>query len=174
MVTQSSERVVTGRVSVRRVARAGFPVEELVAGTNLIAQLGRDSSLAIFFGRGRRVLLPDNTQWRIKAATSGRHIVPIVKSAAGTVAFSGPLYGKRSYGITGRDYGYSLLPLGRLGLRRPGLWVLRHHESDIASVNDRRRTIDATQPIPIAAALLIFTLVNHGIPGEADLLPRPA
>lgn len=172
METQSAERVITGHIEMRRIGRAGFPAAELLSDGVTAAKLGRDSSFSIFFGPGRRVALADGTEWRIKAANSNRHIVPIVKSEAGTVAFSGPLYGKRSYGITGRDYGYSLMPLGRIGLRSPGIWTLRHHETDIASVDDRELLIEALQPIPLAAVLLVFTLINHGVPGEADLVPR--
>ena len=103
----------------------GFPIDELVSNETLIAKLGRDGSLKIFFGPGRRVMLADGTEWRIKGATSGRHIVPVVKSAKGTVAFAGPLYGKRSYGITGRDFAYNIIPLGKVGLMTPGLWGIR-------------------------------------------------
>ncbi|MCP3973984.1 MAG: hypothetical protein GY720_05770 [bacterium] len=172
METQSAERVITGHIEIRRVGRRGFPVAELLSDGVTIASLGRDSSFNIFFGPGRLVVLADGTEWRIKAANSNRHIVPIIKSEVGTVAFSGPLYGKRSYGITGRDYGYSLMPLGRIGLRSPGIWTLRQHETDIASVDDRQMQIEALQPVPTAAVLLVFTLVNHGVPGEADLMPR--
>ncbi len=172
METQSGERVLTGTIAMRPISRFGFPAAELLSDGITVASLGRDSSVSIFFGPGRRVVLADGTEWRIKAANSSRHIVPIVKSSAGTVAFSGPLYGKRSYGITGRDYGYSLIPLGRIGLRSPGLWTLRQHETDLASIDDRTLVIETTKPIPVAAVLLAYTLVNHGIPGESDLIPR--
>lgn len=172
METKSAERVITGHIEMRRVGRRGFPAAELLSDGVSVARLGRDSSFNIFFGPGRRVVLADGTEWRIKAANSNRHIVPIVRAESGTVAFSGPLYGKRSYGITGRDYGYSLMPLGRIGLRSPGIWTLRQHESDIASVDDRQLLIEARRPIPVAAVLLVFTLVNHGVPGEGDLVPR--
>jgi hypothetical protein len=30
----------------------------------------------------------------------------------------------------------------------------------------------ADQPVPLAAALLCFTLIKHGVPGEANLVPE--
>lgn len=88
------------------------------------------------------------------------------------MAISGPLYAKRSYGINVKDHGYTLIPLGPTGIRRPGLWSLRRHETQVAAVEDHDRIMHATEPIPIAAALMAFTLMKHGIPGEANLMPK--
>ena len=165
-------QMVEGSIRMRRIGGFGFPVAEMVDETGVLAHLGRDSSFWIFFGPGRRVRLADGTEWRIKSTTSGRHIVPIIKSDSGTVAVSGPLFAKRSYGINLRGHAYTLIPIGHVGLRRPGLWSLRRHEDQIAAVEDHERTIHAAEPIPIAAALLIFTLITHGIPGEGDLTPK--
>jgi hypothetical protein len=125
----------------------------------------------IFFGRGRRIRFADMAEWRIRATTSGRHIVPYVTSDAGRLAISGPLYADRSYGINGRDYGYTLIPTGRGGIRRAPLWILQHHETEIARIDDVEGVIDAVAAVPVAAALLAFTLITHGIPGEAKLTP---
>ncbi len=168
----SSLRELRSPIEIRHIGGFGFPIDELVSNEMSIAKLGRDGSLKIFFGPGRRVLLADGTEWRIKGATSGRHIVPIVKSAAGTVAFAGPLYGKRTYGITGRDFAYNIVPLGRVGLMTPGLWGIRDRQDEIGRLYQRAKRIDVAQAFPVAAALLVFALVTHGIPGENDLLPR--
>ncbi len=168
-----ANRMIEGSAQLRRIGGFGFPIEELVdEHGKVLAHLGRNSSMRIFFGKGRRVRLPDGTEWRIKATTSGPHIVPIVRTEEGTIAISGPLFAKRSYGINGRDYGYTLIPLGHLGLRRPGLWALRRHETQVATIEDHDRIIHTAEPIPLAAGLLAFTLMSHGIPGEANLLPK--
>ena len=165
------ERTIEGSNQLRRIGYGTFPTHELAGPAGLVAHLGRDSSAWIFFGRGRRVRFPDMTEWRIKATTSGRHIVPFVKTDAGTVAISGPLYADRSYGINGKDYGYTLIPAGRSGIRQQQVWILQHHETEIATINAHERVIEAAQAIPVAAALLAFTLITHGIPGEANLMP---
>lgn len=164
--------MVEGSVVLRRIGGFAFPIDELVSDDGLVAHLGRDGSFRLFFGPGRRVRLSDGTEWRIKGAGHGPHIVPMVTSDSGTVAISGPLPAKRSYGINGKDWGYTLIPIGHVGLRRPGLWVLRRHETKVAAIEDHRRTIHAAEPIPVAAALLAFALMKHGIPGEADLMPK--
>jgi len=165
-------RTIEGACRLRRIGRFGFPVEELADEDELIAQLGRDGSLRILFGPGRRVRLADGDEWRIKATTSGRHIVPIITSDSGTIATSGPLFAKRSYGINGKGYAFTLIPMGKIGFAGPGLWVLRRHAEQIAAINQQQRVIRADEPIPIAAALMAFTLITHGIPGEGDLMPK--
>ncbi len=164
-------RSIEGSARLRRVGRFGFPIEELAGENGLIAELGRESSLVIFFGRGRRVRLADGSEWRIKSTTSGRHIVPIITTKEETVTISGPLYAKRSYGINGRDYGFTLIPMGTARFRSSGLWALQRYEDQIATIDQRDRVIHADEPIPIAAALMAFTLITHGIPGEGDLMP---
>ena len=164
--------VIDGSAELRRIGGFGFPIEELVGEAGLIAHLGRDSAFSIFFGRGRRVRLGDDVEWRIKATADGSHIVPIVVAPHGTVGVTGPLFAKRSYGINVKDAGYTLIPLGKMGLRRPGLWALRRHERQVAAIEDHDRRIHTTEPVPVAAVLLAFTLMTHGIPGEADLMPK--
>jgi hypothetical protein len=168
----ATSHTINGKIQMKRVGRFRFPVEELTADGDLVAQLGRDGSLRIFFGPGRRIRLADGTMWRIKATTRGRHITPIIVSPAGKVAISGPLFAKRSYGINLKDRGYSLIPLGRTGLRRQRRWALRRHEQDIATIDDATRTVTTTEPVPAAAILMAFTLMTHGIPGEGSLMPK--
>ena len=156
---------------LRRVGRFGFPVEELAGEDEVVAWLGRDGSLRMFFGPGRRVRLADGTEWRVKAATSGRYIIPIVTSASGMIAIAGPLPGKRTYGISGKDFGCNLVPLGHGGFRRPRRWALRRHETEIATIDETERAIQPVEPVPLAAAVMAFTLIRHGIPGETDLMP---
>ncbi|HSF87416.1 MAG TPA: hypothetical protein VLG28_17390 [Acidimicrobiia bacterium] len=163
--------VVEGTCGLRRVGRWRFPVEELFAGDRTLAKLGRDGSMRIFFGPGRRVVLDSGVEWRIKAATSARHIVPILRSEQGTVVVTGPLHAKRSYGINGKDFAFFLIPMGHTGVRRAGEWALRRHETEVAMINDRRRTMTTSEPIPVAAVLMAFTLITHGIPGEANMTP---
>lgn len=165
-------RTIEGSCRFRRVSRFGFPVEELVSANGREAELGRDGSLRMFFGSGRRVVLADGAEWRIKSMTSGRHIVPIITSPEGTVAISGPLFAKRSYGINGKDYGLTLIPMGKTGFNSSGQWVLRRHEDEVSILDQTDRSVHANEPIPLAAVIMAFTLITHGIPGEGDLMPK--
>ena len=124
----------------------------------------------MFFGRGRRVQLVDGTEWRIKAMTAGPYIVPIIKARTGIVATSGPLGGRRCYGINGKHFGFVLVPLGPIRLLGQVAWLIRRHEDEVATI-DAAHVMNANEPVPIAAALMAFTLIDHGIPGEAKLMP---
>jgi len=116
------------------------------------------------------VQLGDGTEWRIKSTTAGPYIVPIITAPTGTVATSGPVSGKRCYGINGRHYGYVLVPLGRVRLLGELDWSMRRHEVEVARV-ESAQVIQTNEPIPTAAALMAFTLIEHGIPGESKLMP---
>ena len=168
---RSRSSTITGKASLRRISRLRFPLERLENDGGPIADLGRDSSLLILFGRGRRVRLADGSEWRIRSATKGRHILPLISSSAGTIASSGPLYARRSYGINLSDRSYTLMPASRAGLRRPNRWSLVRHDREVASLDDRKRTITTVEAVPTAAVLLALTLIRHGIPGEASLVP---
>jgi hypothetical protein len=165
-------RTIEGSCRFRRLRRFGFPVEELLNADGPVAALGRDGSLRMFFGSGRRVVLAEGAEWRIKSMTSGRHIVPIITSPAGTIAISGPLHAKRSYGINGKDYGLTLIPMGKTGFRSSGRWALRRHEDPIAVIEEKGRAVHADEPIALSAVVMAFTLITHGIPGEGDLMPK--
>ena len=54
--------VVNGRIEMHGVGRLSFPVAEVVANGVPVAALGRDGSLRIFFGSGRRIRLADGTE----------------------------------------------------------------------------------------------------------------
>lgn len=161
---------VEGPISLRRIGRSGFPSHELIAAGRTIARLGRDGPLRMFFGRGRRVQLGDGTEWRIKAATAGPYIVPIIKARTGIVASSGPVGGRRCYGINGKDFGFVLVPLGPIRLLGQVAWLMRRHEDEVATI-DASHVIHTNEPVPIAAALMAFTLIEHGVAGEAKLMP---
>lgn len=167
-----SARTIEGSCRLRRLRRFGFPVEELVVGDRSLALLGRDGSLRMFFGPGRRVQLADGTEWRIKSTTSGRHIVPMITSPDGPIAISGPLHARRSYGINGKDYGLTLIPTGKAGFGSSGRWVLRRREDEVAFLDEADRSVRAEDPIPLGAVIMAFTLVTHGIPGEGDIVPK--
>ena len=164
-------RTIQGVIRLKRVHWLRFPHYELTAEGSLIAHLARDSSLWIFFGPGRRIRLADGTEWRVKAVTRGRLIVPIIKASGGTVAFSGPLQAKRSHGITGKGFAYEIVPRGSVGLRKAGRWTLRRHEEEVGVIYPRRRELNATEPVPIAAVIMAFTVLAHGTPGDVELLP---
>jgi len=161
---------VLGPASIRRIGMLAFPVavferQDGTAEAKVLARLGRDGWFRIFFGRGRRVELPDGTAWRLVAVGTGGCIVPIVLCQRGKLAVAAP-HGKRSYGINGRDYAYNLYPQGRPGLSHSN-WSLREHDTVLATFG--LHSMYADHPVPLAAALLCFTLIKYGVPGEADL-----
>ncbi len=161
---------VEGPIFLRRISRSGFPTHDLVAAGSTIARLGRDGPLRMFFGRGRRVQLVDGTEWRIKATSAGPYIVPIIKARDGVVAFSGPVGGRHCYGINGRSFGLVLVPLGPVRLLGQVAWQMRRHEDEVATI-DADHVMHTNEPVPIPAVLLAFALIDHGIPGEAKLMP---
>ena len=163
--------LLVGTSRLHRRGGFGFPQYELRNGGRRVAALGRDSSLNIMLGRGRKVVLENGVEWRIKAATSGPYIVPVVKSAGGTVARSGLRGGHRVYGIDGLDFAYTVFPLNRAGLLHSQHWGIRVRNVDVGRIDQGAGIVDSTEPIPIAAVLLAFTLIEHGIPGEARLRP---
>ncbi|MDF1594607.1 MAG: hypothetical protein P1T08_00730 [Acidimicrobiia bacterium] len=155
---------VLGAASVRRVGVLRFPVS-IVEGEDghVLARLGRGGWFKVFFGRGRRVELPDGTAWRVTATGAGSCIVPMVTCSGGKLAVAAP-HGKRSYGINGRAYAYNIYPASQAGLRR---WSLREHETELGRFGSH--SMYASHPIPLATALLCFTLIRYGVPGDADL-----
>lgn len=161
---------VIGRASIRRTGPVGFPasVFALDDGTSqgrVLARLGRDGWFRVFLARGQKVELPDGTSWRITAVAAGPYIEPVVSAETGKLAIGSP-YGKRSYHINGRDYAYNLYPSSVSGARKRS-WTLREHETHMAVLDPS--SMDADYPVPLAAALLCFTLIRHGVPGEAHL-----
>ena len=127
--------------------------------------MGRDGWFRVFLARGQKVVLLDGTSWRITAVAAGPYIEPVVLAETGKLAIGSP-YGKRSYHINGRDYAYNLYPSSVSGAPKRS-WTLREHETHMAVLG--RSSIDADYPVPLAAALLCFTLIRHGVPGEAHL-----
>ncbi|NNK91261.1 MAG: hypothetical protein HKO87_02410 [Acidimicrobiia bacterium] len=161
---------VLGPVHLVRIGRVRFPVAAVIGkapdGSAVThARLGRDGWLRVYFGPGRRVRVSDGTEWRIRATGYGPYIAPMVTNDNGKLALALP-HGKRSYGINGRDFAFNLYPAGRLGIRRPS-WVLREHETELATLD--AGSLNAQHPVPLAAALLCWTVAKFGIPGEAAL-----
>ena len=48
--------------------------------------------------------------------------------------------------------------------------MLQHHENAVGTIENGERVLHAEVPLPLAAVLLAFTLITHGIPGEANLI----
>jgi len=81
--------------------------------------------------------------------------------------------GKGNYGINGRDYAHSLHPMEARRWARPDSWVLREHEDELAVFHRHARRVEAVRPVPLAAALAAFAVIDYGIPGERGLgVPR--
>ena len=163
--------LLVGTFRMHRRGGFGFPQYELLDHGTRVAALGRDSSLNIMLGRGRRVLLANGVEWRIKGVSSGPYIVPVIRSRDGTVARSGPLTGRRIYGIVGADFANTVFPLNRAGVMQSQHWGIRERELDVGRIDQSAGSLEAHQPIHIATVLLAFALIEHGIPGEAKLRP---
>ncbi|MGI9648324.1 MAG: hypothetical protein ACR2OI_07370, partial [Acidimicrobiia bacterium] len=71
-----------------------------------------------------------------------------------------------TYGITGKEWGYVLLPNRASKLVRPQHWTLAHLDDHVAEFTRRPREITTSQPVPLAAVLLAFALIDLGILGE--------
>jgi hypothetical protein len=157
-------RTVTGAVELRRVGFRSFPVNEVVHRGSVIATTGHLGWLRIYLGRGAPVVLADGTKWRLRAATIGGMVCPVVAdSQRRKIAVGSGADG--IYGVNGRDFGYTLNP-GH-GRRRPdAVWSLRHHETDVAAVRRRPLRMEAWEPVHVGAVLICFVLVRFGIPDD--------
>jgi hypothetical protein len=163
----ADDHEVVGRTQLRRVGRRGFPVFELVHDETVLARLGRLGWLRIYLGRGCRVELADGTRWHIRAATIGGFVCPLVVDGAGRkVALARG--GTGIYGLSGRDYGYTLNP-GPKRRRANTRWILRHHEEDIAVVTRRPPTLDAATSVHLGAVLLSMVLIKYGVPDDSRI-----
>ena len=159
---------VLGSATIRHIGGLAFPAAELVSAggePRVLARLSRDGWFRVFFGKGRRVELPTGEVWRIRAMGSGPFIAPMVTSSTGKLSVATP-HGKRAYGINGRDYAYNMFPTNSFGLRK-ATWLLREHETELATFGSHAMYAD--HPVPLAAALLCFTVIKYGVPGEASL-----
>ena len=170
-ITPQRRSAVSGRATVVRIRNPGFPSYELTDGSHTMAELGRYSFLNTFFGRGQRIRLPDGTAWRISAIGAAGSLCPIVTDAQRLrVAESASRF--RTYSIHGRGYTYVLRPEERRTFARAQHWTLTRMDDEIARFTFRPRHVVAIEPVPLAAVLLGFALVEFGIPGEdAPRLP---
>ena len=165
---EAGDNEVVGRAQLRRVGRWRFPVFELVQDEAVVARLGRLGWLRIYFWRGTRVELADGTRWQIKAVTIGGFICPLIVDASGRkVAMARG--GTGIYGLSGRDYGYTLNPGHRRRYRANAVWVLRQHEEDLAMVTRRPPTFDATAPVHLGAVLMSLVLIEYGVPDDSRI-----
>ena len=159
---------ILGSASIRRVGWLAFPSFVLEAtggadGATMLARLGRDGWFRLYFGRGRRVELSDGASWRIQSLERTGQLLPIVTCAEGKLAV-GASIGNRSYGVYGSDYAFSLYR-SKPGAFNKSSWILRQYEDELATFWPGH--VHADRPIPLAAALLCFTLVKYGVPADA-------
>ena len=168
--TLGAMQLITGAATVRSTGALTYPVAEVAMedGTSdgkVLARLGREGWFRIFFGPGRRVELPSGETWRIAATEEGPYIVPVVTCDTGKLA-SGSPQGDRTYVVNGIDFAYNFYPAAAFGLRHP-TWLLREHNLELATFAPR--SLYAHHPVPLAVALVCFTLIRYGVPGDADL-----
>lgn len=159
---------VEGSAVLRRTGWWDFPTHELVAGTQVVARLGRAGWWRIFFGRGQPIELADGRRWRLRATGMAGAICPVlVDSEVRKVAFAAPAHG--GYGINGADWAYILYPAERRRFARSNEWILREFEEDVGVASRSPRRVETTTAVPLSAVLLTLTLVVFAIPGENKL-----
>lgn len=156
---------LVGRADLVRVARRRFPANQLIGGQEVVAELGKLGWLRIYLGRGVRVELADGTAWRIRAATIGGAVCPVVVDRDRRKVALGR-GGRGTYGISGGDFGYSLNP-GHRPRRRDARWTLRHHERNVAVVTRRPLSFESVEPVHLGAVLLSVVLIKYGVPDDA-------
>ena len=161
--------LVVGAVTVRRARLLRFPSYLLRTEQGLEVALARYGALNIFFfGRGQKIGLPWGEQWRQTAAARGSGLVPVLVNGARrrlVMAAAGAAAG--NYGITGRDYAYTLNP-AEGGFGRARLWDLYAGEDPVARLTRRPFGAFCAEPVPLPAVLLALLLVRFGIPGEGS------
>lgn len=161
----ASDHTLLGRAELRRIGWRRFPVNELRVEGETIARLGHLGWLRIYFGNGVAVRLEDGTPWRIRAATMGGFVCPLVVDKERRKVAVGRSGGRR-YGISGRDFGYSLNP-GAKRWRSDAQWTLRHDEQNVATVSRKPLALETVEPVHIGAALLSLVLIRYGAPDDA-------
>ena len=161
----AADHTVLGTVELRRVGYWRYPVHELVQAGGVLATLGRMGWLGTYLGTGTPVELSDGTEWRIRSATIGGSVCPIVVDGERRKVAVGAA-GVGNYGITGRDFGYVLNP-GQRPRRTDAVWTVRRHEDEIGLVGRRPPWFVAAEPVHIGAVLLSFLLMRYGLPDEA-------
>lgn len=164
----ATRRYLLGKAVVRRVGARAFPVYELIHEGEVVARLGRFGWLSVFLGRGQRVMLSDGREWRIRSKERAGNISLVIEGTdGGLIAFGSSRPG--GYGLNGKSWAYVVAPTGRRMLRRDNRWLLRGFDEVVGTVTANPNSLEATQPVPIAAALLCLDLVRYGIPGESRL-----
>lgn len=157
-----------GAANVVRVGRFRFPAFELRQGDEVLASLGRSGVIKIMFGRGQRVELTDGTAWRVRAMGNAGAICPVVVDAQRRrITISYPREGK--YALNGRDYGCVLFAAKKRRFSRADEWILREHETEVATFTRYPASLVANEPVHLGAVILAFALIQHGILGESKL-----
>lgn len=158
-------RMIEATAGIHRTRTPGFPAFEVKADGRRVAAIGRYSALNIFFGWGQRIRLADGSRWRLRTMGTAANIRPtIVNSEGQRVAQASQRIG--TYGITGKEWGYVLLPNEATKLVRPQHWTLAQLDDHVAQLTRRPRRVITSEPVPLAAILLAFALIDLGIVGE--------
>jgi hypothetical protein len=163
---------VNGTVEIRRVGRFRFPVFAVMQGDRVVAEMGRTGWFRIFIGRGCRIVTEDGRRWRLVALGSARMLCPVVldeERRKYVVASQGEAW----YGLNGRDYAYVLHAASARRWSRPDRWLVREHEEVVATISSWSRRVETSRPVPLAAVLAAFVVIDYGIPGGESLgVPR--
>jgi hypothetical protein len=132
-----------------------------------IARVGRYSALNTFLFRGQRIEVGDR-RWRMKGRAWHRMVVPVLydehRQKLATSA-AGPT----DYAITCRDTAFGLIPSEeRAG--RPRLWQLLSFGEPVAEIRRNPYEARLTEPIPLPALLMAWTLATLGCMGEKEMV----
>lgn len=175
MMPKVEQRTVDGHLEMR--VSGGWPLRHwtLRSESGVVASLGVRSWLALYFGRGQHVQLPDGAGGRIVGAGMRNWIIPLLVDDRGNTvarAIPGP---HGSYTIDTIDQGFLLIPAtSRTWRSKPRQWEMLSWDEVVARLTADPDTIDTLRPIPLAAVLLAFTVMNLGIPGEGGMGPQSA
>jgi hypothetical protein len=161
-----SSHHVTGRATVRRVGRRGFPTHEVTQEGIAVALLGRTGWFKIYMGSGQRIEIPTGEQWRVRSIGHGGSAYPVIVNSLGQkIAMAGSRHG--AYAINGKEYACTLYPAEKPLLGTANKWILRQFEDELATITRSPLSVDAVLPVHLGAVLLSFTLVRFGLPDQS-------
>lgn len=162
-----SAHLIVGNSRLRRVGAVGFPVWELTNEGEVLARLGRLSWWSIYFGFGVRVEVAGEEPAKLRSYENSGMVNAVLlngdgqRLSVGSVAVSG-------YGIHGREFNYLLFPNRRDSLADND-WTLSSTHAELGRLTRSPMTLDALAPVPVEAAIIAFTLLRVGIPGDKKM-----
>lgn len=158
---------IVGSVRLQPTGRPGFPWGVATSGGREIARVGRYSAINTFLLRGQRIEI-GGRRWRMKGRGWHRMVVPVLLDEDGRKLATSAA-GPDDYAINCRDRAFSLIPAEeRPG--RPRRWSLLSFNEPVAAIGRNPYEADISEPIPVPALLMAWTLATLGCMGEKQLI----